>query len=67
MANVDWVRGFEDAIELAIMELDSAEDKAAARERLTYVLGIIKERKIGAVKKHLAVLLEARSEGVSRT
>lgn len=56
MGSVDWIRGFEDAIELAIIEFDRAETKIAARERLTYILGIAKERKIGAIKKYLVIL-----------
>ena len=53
----DYSRGFEDACELALKALSTAKSLEEARQYIMYLLGLVKERKLEAIKRELGVLL----------
>ena len=53
----DYSREFEDACELALKALSTVRSLEEARQYIMYLLGLVKERKLEAIKRELGVLL----------
>ena len=53
----DYSRGFEDACELALKALTTAKSLEEAKQYITYLLGLVKERKLESIKRELGRLL----------
>ena len=53
MASQDYLRGFEDAIELALYRVSKAESLRHAREELERIWSQVKERKLDAIERAL--------------
>jgi hypothetical protein len=51
-----YMKGFEDALELAYAEVVAAKTKKYVLERLQYLLGLIKERKFNQLRQRLGAL-----------
>ena len=52
----DYSRGFEDACELILKALSAARSLKEARQYVMYLLSLVKERKLEAIKQELGVL-----------
>jgi len=53
LASQDYLRGFEDAIELALYRVSKAESLRHAREELERIWSQVKERKLDAIERAL--------------
>ncbi|GEM_PF-3371606 len=53
---MSYEKGFEDSLELSITEVKKSKTKKEAVERLQYMLGLIKERKLDKIKQMLGVI-----------
>jgi len=53
----DYSRGFEDACELALKACETVKSLEELRSYLLYLLGLVKERKLEAIKRELGMLI----------
>jgi len=53
---MSYQRGFEDAVELCLMEIEKTENIEEIRRRIQYLLGLVKEHKFDQIKQRLGVM-----------
>ena len=53
MGRTDYLRGFNDAVEMILMVMKSAKDLNEAREIIERILGTVVERKIEQLAKEM--------------
>lgn len=56
MAEIDYIRGLDDALEMALQILSEAKDLNVARSNLEKLQVPVKEKKIQELRRHLFIL-----------
>jgi hypothetical protein len=53
---MSYQEGFEDSLELCLLEVKKLKSKKDALERIQYLLGLVKERKFDRIKEMIGAL-----------
>ncbi|MGQ9565315.1 MAG: hypothetical protein ACUVT5_02050 [Candidatus Bathyarchaeales archaeon] len=67
MTNNSYLAGLEDGLELALVHVRNADSVHQAVESLTYLLGLLKERKFSRLSQFLGVLKEVEKSKESES